>query len=393
MLKIRFLLKKVVIIGPAYPYKGGLAAFNQRLAEELEWKGIHTIIFTFSLQYPGVFYPGKTQFSPDVSSNSSLDIRPRINSINPFNWIKVAREIAELEPDVVICRYWMPYFALSLGSMLRIIKRNCSTQIVGLVDNLIPHERRLGDSLLTTYFMEAVDTFIVLSTKVHKDIESLKLNKPILKLHHPIYDQYGSQVSRKKALDYLQLQNGVTYLLFFGFVRKYKGLDMLLKALADPILRKANVKLIIAGEFYERKKKYLNLIRRLDIEDLVIIYPYYIPDRKVRYFFSASDLVVLPYRSATQSGIAQIALNFVRPVLISDVGGLTETVEDGCNGFISTPNSKGLARGISRFLNFKDKSHIQECIFDNQEQFSWNIFTRNLSEAIGINDLDLVLTL
>jgi glycosyltransferase involved in cell wall biosynthesis len=370
-------MKKAIIIGPAYPYRGGLAAFNQRFARELDLNGFHTIIYTFKLQYPSIFFPGKTQVDTEQDCQG-LDIRPRINSINPLNWIQVGNEIVKLDPDIVICRYWIPFFGPSLGTILRFVKRQCSAEIIALVDNFIPHEKRLGDWTFTNYFLGPIDSFLVMSDKVRNDLRRAGQRKPVIKLPHPVYDNYGARVDRAKALRQLGLPMDKTYLLFFGFVRKYKGLDLLIKAMADPILKKTGVTLIIAGEFYEKEEKFRSLIQKENVSEQVILYPQYIPDTRVKYFFSASDLVVLPYRSASQSGISQIAFNFWKPVLITDVGGLAEIVEEGLNGFVTLPEPEHIAQGIRRFLEVREKVDFTSNIRQRNDLFSWDAFTTNL---------------
>jgi glycosyltransferase involved in cell wall biosynthesis len=377
-------MKKVVIIGPAYPLRGGLATFNQRLAEELERHHFPTIIYTFKLQYPPFLFPGKTQLDTDQNTNG-LDIRSCIHSMNPLNWIKVAKEIAELQPDLVICRYWIPFFGPCLGSILRLIKRHSRARIVALVDNLIPHERRLGDNISTRYFLTPVDDFLVMSHKVKKDIEALGLNKPVIKLSHPIYDNYGPGVSKPDALKFLGLPADASYILFFGFIRRYKGLDLLVKAMADPLLKNSKVRLIVAGEFYEKEEIYRKLIERQAITDQVLIFPDYVSNHDVKYYFSACDLVVLPYRSASQSGISQIAFHYGKPVLATGVGGLPEMVRDGVNGFITDPGSTEIAQSIRRFLDSPHRDTICENILRDQHKFSWSGFTLDFLLQLGMH--------
>ena len=376
-------MKKVVIIGPAYPLRGGLATFNQRFAKELKLYQIDPIIYTFTLQYPSFFFPGKTQIDTDQPRNG-VDIHAEINSINPLNWIKVAKEIASLQPDYIICRYWIPFFGPSLGSILRLIKKNCDAKIVALVDNLIPHERRFGDQLLTKYFVAPIDYFLVMSEKVKRDIEAFNIDKPIIRLMHPIFDNYGPKVSRADALEHLGLPEDMTYVLFFGFVRKYKGLDLLLNAMTNPILKNSNIKLIVAGEFYEKEGKYRNMIKLQKLSDKVIMYPDYVPNKEVKYYFSASDLVVLPYRSASQSGISQIAFHYAKPILITDVGGLPEIVDDGHNGFIVEARPDSIAAGMKQFLDRKDKCNLSKYILENNEKFSWSRFTQDLLSQLEV---------
>ncbi|MBK8501185.1 MAG: glycosyltransferase [Saprospiraceae bacterium] len=368
-------MKTAVIIGPAYPLRGGLATFNHRFAEELNNSDLHTIIYTFKLQYPSFLFPGTSQLDFEQNYND-LEIRPRINSLDPFNWRKVAGEIVALNPDIVICRYWLPLLAPCLGSILKLVKKKCNAKIIGLVDNLIPHEHRPGDKVLTTYFMSSIDYFVVLSEKVRQDIASFKVNKPIIKLPHPVYDSYGESVSKEESRDRLGLEHQSTYLLFFGFVRPYKGLDLLLKALADPVLTDSSVNLIIAGEFYEKIDRYKQLIESLKIGQRIRLCPGYVPNQEVKYYFSACDLVALPYRSATQSGIAPIAFNFGKPVLTTNVGGLPETVREGINGFVSDPRPESIAQGVKRFLDSHQRNLFSKNILSSNHLYSWSAFTR-----------------
>lgn len=376
-------MKTAVIIGPAYPLRGGLAAFNHRFAQELAANDLETIIYTFKLQYPSFLFPGTSQEDYDQPF-SDLEIRPVINSLDPLNWRRVAREIAALKPDLVICRYWLPFLAPCLGSILKLIRKRCSVRTIGLIDNLIPHEQRPGDKMLTTYFLSSVDYFLTLSENVRQDIIKLKLNKPIIKLYHPVSDHYGQTVSEDESRERLGLDNLDTYLLFFGFVRPYKGLDLLLKAMADPVLKEAKVGLIIAGEFYEKIDHYQRLIEFLDLKKRIRLSVGYVPNDEVRYYFGACDLVTLPYRSATQSGIAPIAFSFGKPVLTTNVGGLPETVQDGITGFISDPDPESIARGVKNFLDSNNRNLFSRNIRIANQQMSWRLFVKEFLRHVDI---------
>ncbi|WP_205677776.1 glycosyltransferase [Brumimicrobium salinarum] len=254
----------IVIIGPAYPYRGGLAVYNERLAKAFEEAG-HTVeILTFTLQYPKFLFPGKSQFvEKDQAPTYDLSISRKINAINPFNWLKVGRYIRKKQPDIVISKFWLPFMGPCFGTILRQAKKNKHSKIISILDNVIPHESRVGDKVFTKYFVHSVDAFVAMSKKVHNDLAQFDTQKPRLISPHPIFDNFGAKVDRETALTHLKLDQSFKYLLFFGLIRDYKGLDLLIKAFADQRLRNQNLKLIIAGEYYTNKEQYLSLIKNM----------------------------------------------------------------------------------------------------------------------------------
>ena len=313
---------KIIILGTAYPYRGGLATFNERLAGEYQKQGHEVEIYTFTLQYPNFLFPGKTQFSPDPAPNH-LTIYRKVNSCNPFNWVKVGKEIAKKNVDMVIFAYWMSFMAPCMGTIARKIRRNGHTKVIALVHNMIPHEPNVLDKFLPPYFVKPMDGFMALSESVVKDIEKFdKRHCPKRFSPHPIYDHYGERLPRETALSLLNLSPDNRYVLFFGFIRGYKGLDLLLDAFADKRLTADGVKLIVAGEFYGDPEPYLKQIKDLQIEDRVVLRTDFIPDSEVNRYFSAADIVAQPYKTATQSGVTQIAFHFEKPMLVTNVGGL-----------------------------------------------------------------------
>jgi glycosyltransferase involved in cell wall biosynthesis len=366
-------LKKIIIITPAHPLRGGIAASGERLAQAFQAEGHEVKIYTFSLQYPNFLFPGKTQYS-DEPKPQDLDIQVVINSVNPFNWLKVGRQIAAEKADLVICRFWLPIMGPSLGSILRIVKRNKISKIIGLVDNIIPHEKRVGDRPFAQYFVDACDAFVVMSSSVKEEMKQFS-NKPCYYTPHPIYDIYGEKVSREKALKFLQLRDNQHYILFFGFIRKYKGLDILIEALSLLKKRKntegADLKLIIAGEFYGDEDFYRDLIKVQNLEKQVIIKSDYIPTEEVKYYFGAADVVVQPYRSATQSGISQIAYHFEKPMIVTNVGGLSEIVPNGEAGYVVEPTPQYIADAIEKFYQNDNAVRLEEGVRKNKERFSW----------------------
>ncbi|MGX5816759.1 glycosyltransferase [Chitinophaga lutea] len=363
--------KKITIIGPAHPLRGGLAAFNERLARQLTEQGNEVTIHTFSFQYPGFLFPGKTQYA-DGPAPEGLHIRRTVHSLNPLNWRKTGQAIAKERPDIVIIAYWLPFMAPSLGTIARYIRRNGHSRIIGLVHNLTPHEKRPGDLLLSRYFVRQCDAFITLSREVEKELRSLA-PAPVAYAPHPVYDSFGDPVDAVKARQHLGLDPQKTYLLFFGFIRAYKGLDLLLQAFADPRIQALpDVELLVAGEFYEDRKKYEPLLgpRVKVIED-------FIPNDEVKYYFSAADLIVQPYRTATQSGISQMAYHFGKPMLVTNVGGLPEIVPHGKAGYVVMPDPASIADGIMHFLA-QPPGVFSNFIREQQQLYSWAHFTATL---------------
>lgn len=372
----------VVILSPAHPLRGGIASSTERLARELQEQGAEVTIYSFRLQYPDILFPGKTQYADDPPP-AGLHIRTVVNSINPLNWIRVGRELAGLRPDLLIVRYWLPFMAPSLGTIARLTRRNGHTKVIAIPDNVIPHESRPGDRGLTRYLLGAADGFVVMSRSVEQDIRSFDIRKPVTYVPHPIYDNYGPRVDRDRALRHLNLDESYRYLLFFGFIRRYKGLDLLIRALADERLRKRPLRLIVAGEFYEDRSTYEALIRDLGLEEKIHLFAEYIPNEEVKYYFGAADLVVQPYRSATQSGISQLAYHFNRPMLVTRVGGLPEIVEHGKVGYVVETDVAAIADAIADFFEQNRIKAMTEGVEENKELFSWTRMVEGLEQVYG----------
>lgn len=374
---------KIIILGTAYPYRGGLAAFNERLATEYQKQGNDVEMYTFTLQYPSFLFPGKTQYSPDPAPEN-LTIYRKVNSCNPFNWLKVGKEIAKKNADVVIFAYWMSFMAPCMGTIARRIKKNGHTKVIALVHNMIPHEPNILDKFLPPYFVKSMDGFMALSESVVKDIEKFdKRNCPKRFSPHPIYDHYGELLPREKALQLLNLDPQNRYALFFGFIRAYKGLDLLLEAFADERLQQSNVKLLVAGEFYGDPEPYLQKIKELKIEDSVILYNDYIPDTEVNRFFSVADIVAQPYKTATQSGVTQIAFHFEKPMLVTNVGGLPEIVPDGKIGYVVEPDPKPIADALCRFFTENKQEEFSQNVIEEKKKYAWPTFTEIMSNLIS----------
>ena len=372
---------KILIVGPAWPYRGGIADFDERIAREYIKKGDEVEIFTFTLQYPSFLFPGKTQYSPDPRPED-LDIKRKVNSINPFNWIKVGRELKKKNADLLIIKFWLPLMAPCFGTIARIVKGNGKTKVVSILDNIIPHEHRPGDKILSKYFVSSIDAFIAMSKSVYDDLKSLNDKKPCLLSPHPIYDNFGTAVSREEAIGSLGLDPSAKYMLFFGFIRDYKGLDILLKAIADERIKNSDIKLIVAGEFYNNSETYFELEKQLGLEGKIIWRTDFIADEQVKNYFCASDIIVQPYKTATQSGVTQIAYHFEKPMLVTNVGGLPEIVPNGKVGYSVEPEAKVIADAINDFYGNGRYAEFVENIKEEKKKYSWDRMLENVGKAM-----------
>lgn len=373
---------KVIIVGTAYPYRGGLSAFNERLAYEYLQRGDEVEIYTFTLQYPSFLFPGKTQYS-DEPAPKGLTIHRRINSINTFNWLKTGREIARKRPDLLITKFWLPFMAPCLGTIERRVRRNGHTRIVSILDNIIPHEHRPGDRIFARYFVRSTDAFVAMSRSVLDDLNLFDTKKPRRFCPHPLYDHYGDILPKEEARRMVGIDTDGRYVLFFGFIRSYKGLDLLLDAMADPRIAQRDIRLIVAGEFYGDPKPYMEQIERLGIADRIKLCTDFIPDSQVNRYFCAADLVAQPYKSATQSGVTQIAFHFEKPMLVTDVGGLAEIVPDGKIGYVVQPDAHQIADAIVRYYDEQREVPFTEAVRDEKQKYSWD----KMVEAIGTREL------
>lgn len=360
----------VIIVGPAYPYRGGIAALNERLAYEYQKQGHKVEIYTFTLQYPNFLFPGKTQYS-ESPAPEDLKIYRKINSCNPFNWIKIGKEIKKKNPDLVITRFWLPFMAPCLGTIERVVKRNKHTKVVSLVDNIIPHEKRIGDKIFASYFVKSTQGFVAMSRSVLEDLSLFDSKKPRVYSPHPLYDHYGLRISNQEAQNNLGLDTSCKYVLFFGFIRGYKGLDLLLDAFGNKRLRELNVKLIVAGEFYGNEEQYMKQIKDLGIEDRVELHTYFIPDDKVNNYFCAADIVAQPYKTATQSGVTQVAFHFEKSMLVTNVGGLPEIVPHGKIGYVVEPDANEIAKALIDFYENEREKEFEQNVKEEKRKYEW----------------------
>ena len=366
---------KIIILGTAYPFRGGLATFNERLARQLQAEGHEVEVITFTLQYPSFLFPGKTQYSTE-NAPTDLLINQQVNSCNPLNWFKVGHRIRKLQPDLLITCYWMAFFAPCYSIIERIAKRNGKTRTIALVHNMIPHEPSILDKLFAPFYVRSTDGFVALSESVVQDIDHLdRNNKPKTSYPHPIYDHYGEQMSKEEACQALDLDPEKQYMLFFGLVRAYKGLDLLLDAFGKVKDQLPNLQLIVAGEFYEDEDKYRAQISNNQLTNKVIIKNEFIADADLRKYFGAADLIVQPYKTATQSGVTQVAFHFEKPMLVTNVGGLGEIVHDHKMGYAVEPNAEAIAEAITDYYTNNRQADYTQYLIQQKENYSWSGLT------------------
>ncbi len=370
---------KVIILGTAWPYRGGLATFNERLARQFVSEGHEVELYTFTLQYPSFLFPGKTQYTTEPAP-ADLTIRRVLNSCNPINWLRVGHAIRKAAPDMLICCYWMSFFAPAFGLVSRIARRNERTRCIALVHNMIPHEPNILDKLFAPYFVASQDGFVALSESVVGDIEKVesqtsRVKRPKTFSPHPIYDHYGERMSKNEACKALNLPADKNYMLFFGLVRAYKGLDLLLGAFGCVKDQLPNLQLIIAGEFYEDEDKYRAQIAQLGLADRVIIRNEFIPDGDLRKYFGAADLIVQPYKTATQSGVTQVAFHFEKPMLVTNVGGLGEIVHDHQMGYACEPTAEAIANDVSDYFTNNRQEAYTSYLQKEKTKYTWSKMT------------------
>lgn len=372
-------MSKVIILGPAYPFRGGIATFNDQLYLSLIDQGHEVELVTFSLQYPKILFPGKSQYRDDAKA-AILPSKEWLNSINPINWWRTGNKLAKMNADILIVRYWLPFMSPALSTVCKRVKANSKTKAVALIDNLIPHEARPGDRQLTHYFTQHIDAAVVMSKQVARDLQDLNSGVPYKLIPHPIFNHMGNKISKLESAKILNLNPSKNYLLFFGLIRKYKGVDLLIEAMNLLIKNAPNTELIIAGESYEEEKIYLDLIEKFQLKNSIHFHNRYIPDDAVAAYFGIADAVVLPYKTATQSGVTQLAYHFEKPMILTKVGGLTDFFEDGKEGIVVNANVESIASGISKFYNLSKTVDFVENLGAAKSRFDKDSFVKALIE-------------
>lgn len=375
---------KITILGPAHPYRGGLASIMEIMARTFQRRGDEVDIKTFTLQYPSLLFPGESQ---TVATPPPADLRicRCVNTMNPLNWVRVGRRIRRERPDFVLMKYWTPFMAPCFGTIARIARGNGHTKVLCQIDNVEPHERHLTDKPFNRYYLHSVDGFVYMSEQVHCELRAYS-DAPALFSPHPLFENFGERVERSEACVRLGLDPANRYVLFFGLIRDYKGLDLLLDAWAQ--LRRAGRtegrRLIVAGEFYTAREPYLNRIADNGLQDEVLLHDRFIPDDDVKYYFSAADFVVQPYKTATQSGVTQIAYQFCVPMVVTAVGGLPEIVPDGRVGYVCPPTAEGVAAAMDRMYEGDALKRFRENCVEERRRFSWEEMCSRVTELYGL---------
>lgn len=372
---------RTIIVGPAFPLRGGIANLNESLCKAFLDNGIESEIVSFTLQYPEFLFPGKTQFDETGKHPDGIRITELINSINPFTWRKTYQYILKQKPDFVVLRFWLPLMAPALGTIAKKLRKN-GVKVIAITDNVIPHESKPGDKLLTKYFLKQCHAFVAMSNSVLEDIRTFIKNPNTKFIPHPIYDIFGTAVSKEEARNHLNIEHNEKVVLFFGFVRKYKGLDLLLEAFGKEELKSQNIKLIVAGEFYENEEPYITRIKELGIEDSVILRKDFIPLDEVKYYFCAADIIAQPYKTATQSGVTQIGYHFNKPMLVTNVGGLSEIIPHNKVGYVCNVDSVSIAKSLCDFFENNRIIEFTTNVIEEKKKFSWDNMVKGIIDLV-----------
>ncbi len=373
--------RRIALVGPAAPFRGGIAQFTDTIADGLRNRGHYVYVATFKRQYPAILYPGKSQYDPEKKAVATAE--RLIDSINPVTWVKTAKEISKNDVSTAVFQYWMPYFAPAYATIAGRLK-NRGIRILSVVHNVVPHEQHVGDDQLGRFFLEKCEGYLTLSDAVADDLRELGMTAPNRTVAHPVYQHFGGRMPREAARRHLGLRPDDEVLLFFGFVRPYKGLQNLLRAMPRIVEARSKARLIVAGEFFEDEQVYRDAIEELGIADVVEVRADYIPEPEVSTYFSAANLVVQPYVTATQSGVVQTAYNFDRPVVVTDVGGLAEVVPDGEAGYVVPPDDPdALAGAVVRYFEEEKEAAFVEGVKRVKERYTWTRLLDVLEEMVG----------
>lgn len=362
--------KSVAIIGPAWPYRGGLANFDERLARAWGSRGARVTLHTFIKQYPDFLFPGTSQFT-DKPAPTDLKIERTLHAYNPFQWRSASEKILASQHDLVLIRFWIPAMGPSLGYVAKKLVQRGTSRVIALVDNLSPHESRPFDRWLSNKLIRHPHAFITMSNAVAEPLKAVVGSRPVCVSPHPVYDDYGPQLPKEVARHKLGLGDEKV-LLFFGFIRKYKGLDLLLESLSSNWLRESNMKLVVAGEWYEDPAPYKALATQMGLNDFILWHDHFIAEDQIATYFSAADAVIQPYRNATQSGISALAFEYGRPLISTKVGGLSEIIDDGVTGYLCEPNSSSVRNAIERWLIEPNSSEMLTDITKKRAEMSWD---------------------
>lgn len=371
---------RIAILSPFYPYRGGIASFSNRLYKELnETEDTEVAAFSFSLLYPSFLFPGKTQYVEEDDSSLFINSERVLSSINPISWMSTAKAINNYNPDILIIAYWMPFVAPALGMVCSFIDKK--TKVVALIHNAIPHEKRFFDKAFAKYFFKKCDRFIVLSESVKSDLQMLVPKADILVTPHPIYDQYKERINKSEACRLLNIDSEKKNLLFFGLIRDYKGLDLLIGAMS---FLDDSYQLIIAGECYGNFLKYQELIDRSPLKSNIKVFEQYIPDDMVTTLFSAADVLILPYRDATQSGVVAVAYQMEIPIIATNTGALGQTILSSSTGIVVEVSPESISEGVKTYFENNKQVYFNN-VKTEKKRLSWASFAKSLEVFFKYN--------
>ena len=377
--------KKIIIVGPAYPYRGGNALFVTQTFEVLK-NNFDVKIFNYLLLYPSLLFPGTTQFDKSEKQVFKVPNERLVNSISPLNWYKVSKRIIQEKADLIIFDWWHPFFGFCHGTISSLIKNEYPNKILFITENVVSHEANSIDKILTKIGLRNASMFLALSKNVEEELEKFAKGSKIFRSELPIYDCYKSDDLSEilKIKSQLGINKDDQVILFFGYVRKYKGLDILLKAFPKILQKFPNTFLLVVGEFYDSPDNYFKLIEELNITKRVKVINQFVPNEEVAKYYLSSDIVVLPYRSATQSGILNVAYGFNKPVIVTNVGGLAEFVIEGKTGFVIKPHSEDeIVKGFEEYLRKKDEENFKENILEYNRKNSFDNLPKLISQIIS----------
>ncbi len=377
--------KKVVIIGPAHPYRGGNAMFIQYLCNALSEK-FEIKLINYSLLYPSFLFPGTTQYDQSEQVIQGFPNERLVNSINPISWFKTASRIKSENADLVVFDWWNPFFGMCHWVMSLLLKKKYKGRILFITENFVSHEARFIDSFLTKLGLQFADKFLALSKPVENDLQSLAGGRPIFRSELPMFDySMNAQFDTNNERAALGYTPDDKVLMFFGYVRKYKGLDILLRAFPLILKQIPNAKLLVVGEFYDKPEIYTDIVRENGTLENVKFVNQYVPNEEVGKYFAAADVMVQPYRSATNSGILNVAYSFGIPAVVTRVGGLVELVTDGMTGILVEPESpEQIAEGVVRFYKLRETVNFPENISERVAKSGFNGITNVFEEILGV---------
>ena len=372
---------RIVLAGTAYPLRGGIAHYIALLYKKLQEKGHDVRVLSFKKQYPSFLFPGKTQ-KDEGAELIPMETAPLLNSMQPISWLRAFFWIKRVKPDLILFKYWMPFFAPCYAFLAFLTRKLLHVPVLYLCDNIIPHERKIGDHILSRLGLRFVDFFIVQSKSVRDDLLFFRPDAVYKEVPHPVYELFPQIVPKNEAKKKLNISSR-RVLLYFGYIRAYKGLPFLIEAMAE-LVKHLQVTLLVCGEFYEGRDYAFHMIDRLGLKECVTIYDRFIPNEDVALYFCAADLVVLPYVSATQSGIVQVAYHYNKPVVITNVGGLPEVVPNGRTGYVVPPEDpSALAEAVLRFYREKREEQFSANIRTEKRKYSWDRMVEAIEELAG----------